>query len=742
MATKQKLFLTIIILLLSAVSFIWLTSHLFSRYPWYGQYQQRDPDSVLFTRLLEQSILKGKVIEKDNYGCYPYEIEHGFAPFYLYFLLHLIGVFFSVFPECGIDPLYAVGMLPVIFAVATGLMILFTLLQTSKKPGLVIFCAFCMLPGLELALSATFMKLDYDFLVSFYIWAWICSGILFIEKNNQVYKILAGLIAAFFLATWSGTPLFFFLVTVFGFILWFFNCKEAYRYLEFAFSGMLVGSVLNLIFIITAFKDPFIPSLTKYSVFQPGCLLIGGGFLFLLNSLYKFENPRKIGLIILGFMIILLGLIFGETLKQATGIIFQNDPVHKTISELVPIIDFSNLANSSRTLARLTEYLNWPGILLTFMLFLPQRNFSQATGRNLKYWLAVMIVLSIRQVRYLRWIGSGGGLLAGIVINSLFSMVRTQLRETRWGNIKAVLIFLPLLVFYSLQNFSFQITDGNLSDPQIEAYNWIARNTPATSGYTDDKRPEYSILTYWDEGNLLAYYSRRPVAVNNAMWGYKTMADIFSSSDENEAYRLCEEYGVRYILLSTYREFEDTSFAFWPYFKSMPKKPEYNLIYEAVPHSSKEQYQNWFYFWLREHLALTPKGKFQASTRYRAVYAAKAEKMTLAPYILFERVKGGVLNLVADPETEVVISLELKIGSQFFAYKVKKMADKTGNVSFLLPYSNSYYSGRVEVDPAYKLAYLKNGVKKHATVIASEADVIDGKAILENSIIEVQNEQR
>lgn len=740
MPTKQKLFLTVIILLLSAVSFIWLTSHLFSRYPWYGQYQQRDPDSVLFTRLLEQSILRGKVVEKDNYGCYPYEIEHGFAPFYLYFLLHLIGGFFSLFPECGIDPLYTVGVLPIIFAIATGMMILFTLLRTAKNSGLIIFCAFCMLPGLELALSATFMKLDYDFLVSFYIWAWICSGILFVEKNNGVYKILAGLIAAFFLATWSGTPMFFFFVTAFGFILWFFSCKEASRYLEFASSGMLIGSVLNLAFIITNYKDPLIPSLTKYSVFQPGCMLLGGVFLFALNSLYRFKSPRKIGLTVLGVMIVLLALVFGETLKQATGIIFQNDPVHKTISELAAIVDFSILGNNSRTLSRMTEYLNWPGVLLTFMLFLPHRGLSQATGRNLKFWLAVMTMLSIRQVRYLRWIGAGGGLLAGIVISSLFAMVRVQLRETRWRNAKAVLIFLPLLVLYSLQNFSFQITDGSLADPQIEAYNWILRNTPATSGYTDEKRPEYSILTYWDEGNLLSYYARRPVAVNNAMWGYKTMADIFSSADEDEAYNLCEEYGVRYLLLSTYRGFEDKSFAFWPYFKTMPKRPEYNLIYENVPLSSKEQYQNWFYFWMIDHLALTPKGKFQASTRYRAIYAAKAEKMELAPFILFERVKGAVLNIVADPDTEVVISLELKIGTQFFAYKVRKMADKSGLASFRLPYANGYYSGRVVVEPFYKLGYLKTGTKKRATVTVAESDVLDGRIIAEEAIKEVSGD--
>lgn len=738
MPTKQKFLVALVVLLLSAVSFIWLTSHLFSRYPWYGQYQQRDPDSLLFTRLLEQSILMGKVVETDSYGCYPYEIEHGFAPFYLYFLLNLTGAFFTLFPGCEFEPLYVAGSLPIIFALLTGLMILFTLLKVSKKPGLVLFCAFCMLPGLELALSATFMKLDYDFLVSFYIWGWICSCILFLETGNRGLKIIAGIVAALFLATWSGTPLFFFFVTVFGFILWFSRQNEAPRYLEFASSGMLIGSMLNLAFIITSYRDPFLPALTKYSIFQPGCLLLGGIFLYFINSLYKYESPRKIALAVLGAMTLGLGFVFKETLMQATGILFQADPIHKTISELMPIIDFSKLASNSRTIARFTEYLNWPAVFLFFLVFTSPRGLPPASGRMLRFWLFIMVVLSVRQVRYLRWIGAGGGLLSGMIVYSLFLMVRKYLQKAGMKNARLVLIFLPLLVLYSLQNFSFQITDANLSDPQIEAYNWIARNTPETSGYFDEKRPEYSILTYWDEGNLLSYYARRPVAVNNAMWGYKTMADIFSSSDENEAFNLCDEYGVRYIFLSTYRQFDEQSYSFWPYFKSQPKKPEYTMIYEDIPRSSKDQYKNWFYFWLLDHLGLTPKGKFPASSRFRLVYAAKAKDEELAPYILFERVPGARLEMSAAPGTRVSISLELQVGGQHFGYKVHETADDSGTVRFLLPYSNDYSSGRVKTSDIYKIGYEENADKKFYSLKVSESCVKEGKLLPASALQQVQ----
>ncbi len=734
---SRKFFLFVIIIL-SAVSFFWLISHLCESYPWYGQYQQRDPDSVLFTRLLEQSILRGEVVEKDNYGCFPYEIEHGFAPFYLYFLLEFTGLFFTLFPGSQIDPVSVAGALPVIFTWLTSLIIVLTVYKISKDKKLVFFAAFCQLPGVEAAMSGTFMKLDYDFLISFFIWSWISAGALFLESNSAKLKVIAGIIAALFLATWSGAPFFFFFTTLLGFLLWLCKFKEESSYVEFAASGMLIGGAVNLIFGFSYFHEGFLFSLTKYSLFQPLCLVVGGFFLYSLRLLNKFRNPRLTGIVILGIFSGVIFLLFRDQLLQSTGILFQKDPIHATISELISIVDFGKLATSGRFVAKLTEIFSWTVVLLPLFIVIPPMGLSAGNGRQFRYWITLMTALSIYQVRFLRWIGAGGGLVSALIMMNLWEMTFKWLPEKKWKMAKQAFIFLPLMLLFLVQRFPHQISDGNLGDHQIETYNWIARHTPVTSGYIDDKKPEYSILTYWDEGNLLSYYARRPVAVNNAMWGFKTMADIFSSEDEDSAYSLCEEYGVRYILLSTYREFDDKSYGFWPYFKNMPKKPEYKLIYETVPVAEKKEFKNWFYFWLVDHLALTPKGKFPAGSRFRVIFAAKAGDRVLAPYILFERVKGARFEIRVTPETEVVLSLELTIGTQPFAYKIRKTADNNGKLSFVLPYSNSYRSGRVETDSFYKLAYVENGNKVHATLKVDERDVLEGRVLQASALEQVK----
>lgn len=162
------------------------------------------------------------------------------------------------------------------------------------------------------------------------------------------------------------------------------------------------------------------------------------------------------------------------------------------------------------------------------------------------------------------------------------------------------------------------------------------------------------------------------------------------------------------------------------------------MIYEDIPRSSKDQYKNWFYFWLLDHLGLTPKGKFPASSRFRLVYAAKAKDEELAPYILFERVPGARLEMSAAPGTRVSISLELQVGGQHFGYKVHETADDSGTVRFLLPYSNDYSSGRVKTSDIYKIGYEENADKKFYSLKVSESCVKEGKLLPASALQQVQ----
>lgn len=712
------------ITILSAVSFFWLIAHILVDYPILGNFHQNDPDSILFTRLLEQSLLRGKISQVDNYGCYPYEIQHGFAPFFLYFLVNATGLFYSVFPSCTIDPIYVAGFLPIIVVWLTGVMITLGVWWLSTDSRMVLLTAFFMLPGIGASLTAELVKLDYDFLISFHIWVWLLLGMFFLHSPRGWHKIVGGISTALFVATWSGVPLFYFLITLYGTAVWVACFEESESFNEYAYSTMLIGGTLNVLFIFLWFSDARMASLSKYSLFQPLCVMTGGLFLYLLNYLKRFRYPRTLALIILCLLGTLILIFFGEQLKQSTGLLFKKDPVHETISELASMISFSSLDKLGDITRGAANYLGWPVFLLSLMLILRMPGFPEHSGRLIRTWLVIMILLSVYQLRFLRWPGIGTGLYAGLAAYLLWHLVSRELAKCQTRNYRLVLIFLPLFLVFSLQSFNFVKNHEGLSDQQVEIFNWIARNTPPTSGYGDEKRPEYSILSYWDEGNLISYYTKRPVAVNNAMWGFKTMADVFSARSEDEAWNLCQEYGVKYIYLSTFRQYADKSYGLWPFFKDLPKRPEYVLQYKDVPIEKK--YDDWFYFWLLDNLALTPKGNFSSGSRFRAVYAAKAEKKTLAPYILFERVAGARLQIKADPGTEAVISLELKVSSQELIYKVKKIADQEGNVNFVLPYTTAHHSGRITTDVSYRLGYHYAGRHIRAAVFVDESDVTEG----------------
>ena len=739
MLTTPKKIIFLCLLLLSAVSLFWFTSHIFEKFPWGEQYPQRDPDSVLFARLLEQSILKGEILEVDNFGAYPYEIAHGFPPFYLSFLVHVTGFFYTLFPGCGFDPMYVAGALPVIFTWLTGIILLFSLWRISSDSRLVLFSAFCMLPGFASMMVGTFMKLDYDFLISFYIWSWICLTALHFHQPSDWKKIAGGLVAALFLATWSAAPFFFFFVTVYGFVLWLAKAEEAPGYLEFSYSGMLIGGILNIMFLFAGKHTGPMFSITKYSLFQPLCLIIGGVFFMSLKFFSRSARSRTLGIWLLILASLTISLAFSDLLMQSTGILLQKDPVHKTISELASIVTFDQLATSGKETSTIVSYFSWPIIFLSLFVFLKPVGLDTACGRLLKFWLALMIFLSVYQIRYVRWLTVGGGLYAGMVVTYLWNVLASHFRCQRWKNLRLSLAFFPLLLLFSMQSYSHAIYDLNISSSQVEVYNWISQNTPPVSGYSDDKRPEYSILSYWDEGNLLAYYARRPVAVNNAMWGYKTMADIFSARNEDEAFELCEKKGVRYLLLSTFREFSDESCSFWPSFKTLPERPEYVLQYGQVELLPRKEFEKWFYFWLNDNLALTPRGDFGNGTRFRVVYASKADEKALSPYFLFERVAGARLSFAADPGSEAVISLQLKIAGKDFLYKTRKIADSEGKVAFILPYSTGHHGGRVQTEPFYKLAITENQKMVKAAVTVSNAEILEGRAVADFTRLQVED---
>ncbi len=733
----------IVIFLLSAVTAIWLIAHLIEVYPITDQFNMSDPDSMLFARITEQSILKGKILKTDNYGSAPYEIEHGLPPFYMFFLYAVANGFFILFPKSTLDPMWVVGMLPILFTWLTALIITLSIWFLTKNKALTLFCSLALLPGVSASLVSSFLALDYDFLISFFIWAWILNLAFLINQDHfkpsnsklKVHLLVGTLVSIFFHATWAGLPMFFFIVTLFGFILWLTNHSIAPTHNYYAIRTMLVGGLCNLIYIYLNEPTAQLISINKYSYFQPLTSIAASLFLHTLHcrplNKIKFNKTKKLlGFLILFVSIVILSLLFKPQIVQGLGFLFKKDPIHATISELRPLFTFkNNVFVPFKFLTDMFGSFGFLAFLLPVFVFLPAKGFKSTTGFFLKLWLFTMILLIVFQIRYIRWPGIGLNLYVGMILYNLWVFLRGSLSADLYKIPRLIGIFLFFMVLYLSLNFQAIYVVHRLNNNFMEALSWIKRYTPPTSGYFDDLEPEYSILSYWDKGNAINYYAHRPTSSNNAMWGYKTLADVFSSLTESEAYALCEKYKIKYILTNPSRGHSRIIYDYWPTFINMPEAPVYKLSFS--PLEPVTNHKNYFFFWLIDNLALTSKAAFEPTSHFRLVYVGNTQKNTvLFPYTLFERVKGAHINLSIPPNTPLELSIIIKLDGKEFLYKKKTISNDHGLASVTVPYSNSYLKGRVKTDLLYKISYEENEKNIKAFAVVTEEDVQNGNHVM------------
>lgn len=729
MLQTKKWTLILCALLLSTVSFFWLTSHLsefnFGNY----EYHQQDPDSLLFMRLLEQSILRGEVYSEDEYACYPFKMEQAFSPFYLNFLTHVVWLFHTIFPESTIDPILICGWLPILFFWLTGMMIFGVVVYLSLDVKFWLFLTFFMLPGVSAVFVGRFLLLDYDYLISFYIWAFILAAAVYHKRQSGVLILVASLVVVLFTLTWLGTPLFFLLVTLYGFWCWLYRVDYSDNFLLYSSSALITGSILVLGYVARSQYAINLFASAKFSYFQPLCILLGGCFLRFLLFLSARKNYRIVGIISLAVGGVAILLIFRDSVASVSGFLFKSDPLLKSIAELAPLLSLDKTWDGA-ALTGLVRYFSWPILLLPIFLFASSDNRVGSDLKFLRDWLVIMVALTIYQTRYVRWLGAGYGLFCAMVCYLLWGWCKKGLQGTKYANLRIGLAFFPMLVILSLSNFAQVSTQLSLENDQVDLYSWISRNTPKTSGYDNRNRPEYSILSFWDEGNKLSYYAKRPATVGNYIWGYQTMASVFSATNEKEADDLCERYGIKYILISS-RTIRDDIYDLWKYLKSKPVTPEYMMVTEEIPHY--EDYNECFHYHLQEKLGLSPSGNFGVLDRFRVVYTAKI----IPKFFLFERVLGAKANLVADPDSTVTLSLELRFSTNDYLYKRQVKVGNDGKILLNLPYSTSQYKGRVRTDEFYKLTLIQGGQPRRYKIFVSENAVIGGQLIPTQDIAEV-----
>lgn len=691
------------------------------------QYQVYDPDSLLFLRYFEQSLLLGEDLKIDNYGTFPHSVQLNFPPFHLSLLLVVTDFFYLLFPDSSVAPEYVIGILPPLAGWFSSVLIVWFIWKRTQNKALSLIVSFCFIPGYISGLNYWFMRVDYHFLNALFIWVFILSLAQKIDTGKQIYSFLLLGAATLFMFTWPGTPLFFGIVVFYGAVIWLRGDNISGSYLDETANTLIAASALVALFLIK--KGISAVEISEFGWFQPLVVLAGGIFLKFLSrlSFASFKSATSRLLFLSLFSGCCMGLIFAFFPNQiSAGVNFfsAGDRLMESITELRPLVNPRTVVQNPRQFSRLISVAGLTIFFLPFFILSDQRLFSGG-GTVVKDFCLIILCFSFYSLRFFRWLSAGIGLITGV---SIYSMWLSFFRQNgRLAKLKYSLVFVVIFIAHFSMNYPFFFRSVGLSAGTVDSLEWIKRNTPETSGYSDFNRPEYCFFNYWDKGNYINYYAKRPTISNNTVLGYRKMSEIFSAQSESRAIDLCRKYQVRYLFIEDVG-IDNKQAQYLRQYSQRPNIPE--DVYVNFPdfnYDEKEadSYERTFFFWLERNCGVLPSDHFaESASCFRLVYSSEQRSRFEGPEILiFEFVEGARIIGKADKNVEVNLSLHCVFDKTEIMYKRVVLTDENGEFSIRVPYRNSYQNGRVKTDAIYKLSFFLNGKPVKAKATVTEKDI-------------------
>ena len=731
MSKTRKSILIVCITMLVIILPVWLCNQKIIEG---NDFKISDPDSSLYYRIVDQAYHKGSeiFIDYDNYGNYPFLYKIGYPRFY-YWQLYFYKVLCTKFFPSDVDCL--MGLLPVITTVFTALLIIISLCYLGYPTVFILFSAFLLLPNLSALSVGSFAKLDYDHILSLYLWAWLLCSMFYQDSGNRKWLYLGGIASALVFGSWIGSLLLFFVVTIFCVLLWCFNSNLCKKYLPFCYVTFSIAAIVNSLVVLIS-PSRYGTVLLDFGIIHISAIFIAAAGIFFLSR-FNPSNKSKITFFSIGIIIILLfAIVDPADTKDLVERVSGTDPIFLEINELQPLLVFKNLFVNFASIEKAIINYNLFIVLFPIFVFIPVKKLlNKESACILQYWLTIVSFASFYQNRYIRIFGVGSCLFAAFILYFLWKNLSVYIDNTKLSKARIAFVFISLLLIIRISAaWSLSFFNNRIRKSELAAYDWIKNNTPVTSGYYDDKKPEYGILAYWDYGHLINYYAHRPVIANNMQNGVKNMADIFSSKNEETAYRLCEELGVKYVFMAPDRVLYPSTIDYWPAYKNQERAPGYRALPYNVERS--KDYDKWFYNWLKKDFGLRSRGDFGTTSNFRIVFANAENSSPSYSTILFERVPGAKLVLRGKPDSVAVVSLGFKVGNRFFNYRKEKKVSGSGYVCFNLPYSCYFNNGVVSTGELYDISLVSHETNKNSVgkVSIKEEDVISGNIVATSSI--------
>ncbi len=735
MSPPKKVFAVLIFGILLFLGFSWFFAQVESQYPWFGRYPETDPDAMLYFRWLEQSLLQGKRLEVDTYSSFPFDYQIRLAPLPLDLYYHLATWIFVLFPGFSGSPEEVLGVLPPILGTLIIFFILWFSWKRSKSVGLTACIAFACIPQNWQIGTNRYMLLDHHFLEVFWIWAWLFLTWRFLETSGGWNLIGAGVACAGLLLSWVAAPLFFFLVMVYCLVSGFLERAWLGRLLEISGDGMLIGSGLVGLYVWLNPERCGSTGLSDFGWVQPSMVGLAG---ILLRGFFWFEarwkgSGRRITIFFLTSVLVLSGIllmVFPRPFLEARDFLFRKDPVVASIGETQPMAHLGGGPIGWSSIFGIVKNLGILSFFFPLVLFLSPKRIFHEEGAFFRDWCFVFVLMTACQLRFGRWLNAGSGLINGVILFEIFQFYRSRLSRD-WEVGKLCLVFLPLMLVHN--GWSFEAVSGRTGGDQTqsEALEWLRQNSPATSGYSDAGKPEYGVLSFWDRGNMIAYYSQRPVVVGNNIIGIRRMAEIFASTDEEQAFESCKKYGVKYIYLPASMSEERNFGTMHQILEAIPENQAHYSIFDGFTPKNCTPYHSSLHSWLMMFQGVKPNENFKKpSSHFRMIYSSKVTPFEPFPEVtIFEVVRGAVIKGSADPGTFVEISLPMKVDSVKTGYRGIRAVETDGTFEFRVPYATGTKKGRIITNQYVGLHFFRKGEEQNPLLEISEDDVQEGGSI-------------
>ncbi|WP_457549276.1 STT3 domain-containing protein [Archaeoglobus sp.] len=491
-------------------------------------------DPYYHLRLAEVIVKSGYRPNFDYYINYPYGLKIGWPPLFDY-ILSIPGILFGF----KATEIFAM-IFPVILGVLSTLLVYLISKEVLKNEY------FAILSALIFAVTPAVVQISVLGFCDYHIWnifLLLCS-IYFLLRNDWT-SLLLSIFVTLLTFSWMGAPIYIALIALAT--LTHFNDKKILT------TAMCIG-LATVSYVIKPFLGLAILMIVLF--------LVVGYFV------RKIEIHKKY--ITIYYIILCIFVIFIFYCLPFKELSFVREGINYLLGRNVYLPTIAEA--QSFNLVGIIDEIG----LFVFFLAIPSILLYELTYKN-KFILTLFIAtlfLAIIQIRFTTVLAVPVSLYASytlcILLNRMgypiFEKEKEESRERKLKNVKKnkksknkykdkqisitdrffVILFIFFVISTSLIG---AIRPFDMSDSWKNALIWINKNTEKTSYYLHpDKKPEYSILSWWDYGNWIVYIAKRPVVCNNFQIGAVDAAKFFTAQSEDEALKIVKKRCVKYVI--------------------------------------------------------------------------------------------------------------------------------------------------------------------------------------------------